>query len=130
MLYCSHCGNPLPEGATTCPRCGAPVTDANQDSGYNNTAAQPHYQGATQPDADTLSTGGYLLYLCLFSIPLVGFILALIFAFLYDGNQARKRLARAMLLYLLILAVLVLIIFFITRAVFIRPMAQMFWLWH
>lgn len=36
MAYCSHCGSQLPEGAPSCPTCGAPVENARS------------YQEATQ----------------------------------------------------------------------------------
>ena len=106
MTFCDNCGLLLPAGADRCPRCGAPAPApfaGAPGTETDATAHGPYYQGAQAPAANTLTTGGYFLYLCLFGIPVVGFILALVFAFRRGGNRARKRLARAVVLYTLLL---------------------------
>ncbi len=104
MTFCDHCGLLLPVGADRCPRCGAPAPAPFAGAPETEVPAPgPRYRGVQPPAANTLTTGGYFLYLCLFGIPVVGFILALVFAFRRGGNRARKRLARAAVLYMLLL---------------------------
>ena len=104
MVFCSNCGLLLSAGAGHCPRCGAPAP---------NDAPQPRYEGAVPPSPDSLSTGGYFLYLCLFGIPVIGFIIALVFAFKRRGNRARRRLARAAVLYTLLVVGALLVLYII-----------------
>ena len=108
MVFCSNCGLLLSAGAARCPRCGAPAP-----APVPNEAPQPRYEGAAPPPADSLSTGGYFLYLCLFGIPVVGFIIALVFAFKRRGNRARRRLARAAVLYTLLVVGVLLVLYII-----------------
>ena len=106
MTFCDNCGLLLPAGADCCPRCGAPAPAPFAGAPEAETGAAvpgPHYQGTQAPDANTLTTGGYFFYLCLFGIPVAGFIIALVFAFRRGGNRACKRLARAVVLYILLL---------------------------
>ena len=59
MAYCNNCGAYLPDGATTCTTCGAPVASAQTpadnltppadqpqeaNAGYNPNAGYPNYQ--------------------------------------------------------------------------------------
>lgn len=32
MAFCNKCGNPLPDGANNCPKCGAPAGNAQQNA--------------------------------------------------------------------------------------------------
>lgn len=49
MAFCNHCGSQLPEGAPTCPTCGAPVGSGN---------AQQNFQQSTQNQTDKGVTFG------------------------------------------------------------------------
>lgn len=110
MIFCENCGLLLPAGAGRCPRCGAPAPAPGRTEA-EAPAPQPHYTGASVPPANTLTMGGYLLYLCLFSIPLAGFVIALVFAFGHHPNAARRRFARAMVLFQLIVTGVLLLLY-------------------
>lgn len=112
MVFCSNCGLLLPAGTERCPRCGAPAPAPVPDA-----APQPRYEGAVPSSPDSLSTGGYFLYLCLFGIPVIGFIIALVFAFRRRGNRARRRLARAAVLYILLVVGALLVLYIIAALV-------------
>ena len=55
----------------------------------------------SNPLMEPLSVGTFMLYIFLFAIPLIGFIIMLIFAF-SDGNINRKNFARATLMWIVI----------------------------
>lgn len=78
--------------------------------GYN-----PNPMAYGGDDPTPLSTGSFLGYLLLFSVPLVGFICQLVFAF-GQGNVNRKNLARAYLLLQVITTALTFLLFFIFGA--------------
>ncbi len=52
MNYCNHCGNPLPEGAASCPSCNAPVTNDSQiPPQASPQQSQPNTNGNVPPQA-------------------------------------------------------------------------------
>lgn len=107
-MFCGNCGKPLNEGALFCPECGTPVkkietenvnveeTTASQSQ--SDPTPQPNnqfgqaYQTPPQPnnipirnydprfDYTPLGAWSYFLYTLLFSIPIIGFIFAIVFA--------------------------------------------------
>lgn len=74
-MYCSNCGKPLPDGSRACPYCGAP------SGGFAPfTAYQPNITEDNIPDEwKPISMWGYFGYEILFSIPLIGLILLIVF---------------------------------------------------
>lgn len=99
------------------PPYGQPYSYPNSPYG-----GRGNYQ--TQDDTSPLSLGSYLLYLFLFSIPFVGFVLELVYAF-SQGNVNRKNLARAYLLFQLIAFVLSFLLFFLI-GMFLTPYMEDF----
>ncbi len=124
--FCQSCGASLDPGAKFCKSCGSPVPVTNNYAGQAAPPPQPAYpvppvpphayhQPAgngythyTQPEAygsggnAPLSVGQYLGMMLLTSLPLVGFILLLIWAFSSDTNANKKNYARAVLIIALI----------------------------
>lgn len=113
--FCQSCGATLEPGAQFCKSCGAPVATAA------SAASQPVYQAAppvyqqpaagyahgTQsapimPGSEPLTVGQYLGMMLLGAIPLVGFIMYLIWAFGSEVNINRKNYSRAVLIMMLI----------------------------
>ena len=78
-MYCNECGTLLPENATHCPNCGAPVPQANPTPAPRPVVqqAQPDPTPAANPYTapDVPNTGFNVLS---FFIPLAGLILFLI----------------------------------------------------
>ena len=83
-MYCQKCGTQNTSGQAFCQNCGASLT--------NTTVAQPIYQNNYAPiggvvgpdpryDYTPLGAWAYFGYNLLFSIPLVGFILLIVFSF-------------------------------------------------
>ena len=84
----------------------APVTPAYSTPNQNNYNATPQYtyqyqQPQNNNDA-VLSTGQFFLTFLVFAIPLVGFIMMLVWGFGSNVNRNRKNLCRAALIWMLI----------------------------
>lgn len=79
---------------------------------YNTTPQQPNYQQyANRPqnrvvDQSPLSVGEYILMMFLMSLPLIGFILMLVWSFGSDVNPNKKNYSRAILIIFVIVTVL------------------------
>ncbi|MCL2030740.1 MAG: zinc ribbon domain-containing protein [Oscillospiraceae bacterium] len=91
----------------------APPSPPPQPYGGYARPNPPAYGG---DDPSPLGTGAFLGYMLLFSIPFVGFILQLVFAF-GQGNVNRKNFARANLLIWLISVGLVVVVYILVIAI-------------
>ena len=98
LRYCKNCGLLLPHDADRCPQCGAPAPLAVRPAAQPGPAA-PLYgtpdDREAEPMAEAMSQGATTGTMILFAIPVVGFILALVWSFGGTHSEARKRLARA-----------------------------------
>ena len=120
----------------------APAQPAYQQPAYQQAPAQPAYQepaypqqpaAQQQPAADArppkgsdyapIGTLGYIGYFILFSIPIIGQILLIVFAFSKKGNANRRALARAMFVFL-VLGLISSIVLGITMGATIKTMAS------
>ena len=97
LRYCKNCGLLLPHDADRCPQCGAPAPLAVRPAAQPGPAA-PLYgtpdDREAEPTPEAMSQGATTGTMILFAIPVVGFILALVWSFGGTHNEARKRLAR------------------------------------
>lgn len=127
-MYCPNCGKQNPDDAKFCESCGAPTGAAEMPKAappppppppppqynappppvYSAPVQQQYYQqppsypAAGAGNTAPLSLGQFLGTLILLGIPLVGFILMLVWAFGSDVNLNKKNLSRAMLILMLI----------------------------
>ncbi len=103
-MYCPYCNNVLPEGANACPYCGNAVY----------TAPVPPMQSAPRalteadipPQYRLMGPWAYFGYSLLFSIPIVGFILLIVFS-CSSSNLNRRNYARSYWCSLILVAVVV-----------------------
>lgn len=87
-MYCKRCGKEIADYAAMCPSCGAMVSE-------------------TVPAGDgDVSIGDWLLTLFLVGIPIVGFILLLVWAFSGSTNSSKQNWARAVLIWAVVAIVL------------------------
>lgn len=95
---CPHCGKPLADNALFCGNCGTRL------NGEPAPAPAPAPAAPTAPVEDTrpLKTTDYLLMILLMCVPVVSFIIFMIWAFSGGTNVNRRNFARAYLLYHLI----------------------------
>lgn len=104
MRYCKNCGLLAPFEADRCPQCGAPLPPEPRPA----QPAAPAAPATEEPQPEmvpALSEWATLGTLLLFSIPVAGFILSLLWSFGFGTKPARKRLAQAWLIRTLIVAV-------------------------
>lgn len=133
---CPNCGSPMDPNGQFCPSCGQQVSApaVSTTAQYQAPppppppqyqpprpvyqAPQPVYQAAPQNTnmAPVLGMGSYIGMMILSGIPLVGFILLLVWAFSSNENPNKKNYARAVLLLSVIISVLITIIYVIVLA--------------
>ncbi|MDD7210156.1 MAG: zinc-ribbon domain-containing protein [Lachnospiraceae bacterium] len=114
-MYCKKCGTQNDDGALYCKECGTPL--GNPHPNENTTGGNQYYSSVqtqnnnTIPDEYTpISMWGYFGYELLFSIPLVGFILLLVFSFGGTKNKNLKNFARSYFCLTIVILILVLIL--------------------
>ena len=91
---CPHCGKPLAENALFCGSCGTRLN--------GEPAPSPAAPAAPVEDTRPLKTVDFFLMFLLMCVPLVGFIIFLIWAFSGGTNVNRRNFSRAYLIYYLI----------------------------
>lgn len=121
-MICSQCGKNNPDDARFCDGCGNTLQAASINQGYAPPPPPPQYQqpqyqqSYQQPgytpavDNSPLSVGQYIGMYLIQLIPVVGFILLLVWAFSADTNLNKKNWAKAMLIIMLIGIVLTIVI--------------------
>ena len=91
LRYCKNCGLLLPHDADRCPQCGAPAPLAVRPAAQPGPAA-PLYgtpdDREAEPTAEAMSQGATTGTMILFAIPVVGFILALVFSAVVHSQLA------------------------------------------
>ncbi len=145
---CTSCGAPLDPDGKFCPGCGASVMAAAAPMQSTPPAPpppppppqyqQPVYQQPVyqQPQptyrapapgaaaAPVLSVGSYIGMMLLACLPVVGFILLLVWAFGSTENPNKKNYARAVLIISVIALALYLLIFLIAGGAIAAIMSQ------
>ena len=116
MAFCENCGKPVYRLDKTCAYCGTPVTQVGQSAQSDPKPAMRLENDYSQSSPYTvLSTWGFVGSLLLMAIPLVGFILTIVWASGGAYNLNRRNLARGYLLlmgigigiYVLLIAIIV-----------------------
>ena len=106
MSNCVNCGAPLPEGSTFCTNCGSKVT---AQAASETTQTQTTYTAPNQPAQQNvyvqtaadpgIGIGEWMLTMFLTGIPIVGFIMLLVWAFSGGTNPNKKNWAIAALIW-------------------------------
>ena len=102
-MYCENCGEKLNEGAEICLKCGHQVKKEQKN---NNKFNEQNIPSEYKP----ISMWGYFGYEILFMIPIIGFILLLVFALGGTSNKNLKNFARSYFCLFIIVAVIFAII--------------------
>lgn len=112
MRFCKNCGRLAADPAMThCPKCGMvlpPEVVQPDPQPPRPEAGTPLYHRQTPEDG--MTTAEYFFMLLVFAIPVVGFLLLLVWSFSSNGEPARRNLSRAYLIRKLIGAVLLTIV--------------------
>ena len=89
-MFCKNCGTEILDDSAFCPKCGTSVNAGANPPQTNNTYNQESSSNNNGPvilnyepgmDYNPISMWGYFGYGLLFSIPIIGFILAIVFSF-------------------------------------------------
>ncbi len=110
MYFCKNCGRLAHPGEACCPKCGVAHVQPAPAATAPGAPAAPQYHPAEEPqeqDVPALGFGSTLGTLVVFDIPLVGFIMMLVWSFAGSPDSARQRLARAYLVRTLIIAAVI-----------------------
>ena len=99
MAVCDNCGKPVYRLDRTCANCGAPVTQYSQSSYGESRGHSRLNDDYSQSSAyDVLSSWGFVGSMIVMSLPLIGFIMTIVWASGGTVNLNRRNLARAYLL--------------------------------
>lgn len=130
-MYCKRCGTENADGMSFCRECGAPLQRNTEDKDAkkkNRSNYSTDYQNVKQEKAPEIrqfensntdlipeeykpiSMWGYFGYELLFSIPLIGFILLLVFSFGGARNKNLRNFARSYFCFLILIIILALIL--------------------
>ena len=124
-MFCGNCGKPLNEGALFCPECGTPVKKIETENVNVEETTASQSQPNNIPirnydprfDYTPLGTWSYFLYTLLFSIPIIGFIFAIVFAVGGTNRINLRNYARSYFCWLLITVVLVIMLLIVGFAI-------------
>lgn len=114
-MICNRCGAQQPDDSFFCASCGNRLTEAPTNNYQNSQMNQPVYvppysvKEETQP---VTTIGQYILWALVGLIPLVGFILTIVFA-VDSSNKNRANFFRAQLILMAIGIVLSIIMFIV-----------------
>ena len=112
MAFCENCGKPVYRLDRTCANCGAPVTQFGQTT-HSEARMSPRMNEdpmGSSPYA-VLSSWGFVGSLLLMALPVVGFIITIVWASGGVVNLNRRNLARGYLLLMGIGVLIYLVIF-------------------
>lgn len=99
MAVCDNCGKPVYRLDRTCANCGASVTQYSQSS-YSDSRGRSRMNDdySNSSAYDVLSSWGFVGSMIVMSLPLIGFIMTIVWASGGTTNLNRRNLARGYLL--------------------------------
>ena len=127
--FCTNCGGIIEEGITVCEKCGT-STVKEQKTVQLQKNVQPNYQQTNYQQQgykqqyevnnnnSPLTVGQYIGTILLGSIPLVGFVLFIVWAFSSDVNINKKNLCRAYLILMLAAVVIEILLIILLVGIF------------
>ncbi|MBQ8133298.1 MAG: zinc-ribbon domain-containing protein [Clostridia bacterium] len=149
-MICPSCGSEVAEGTAFCTSCGSKIVPVSQPVAQSYTAADNSYQSYQQPnynsnpsaypapvpqtpympapileDTTPITPWGYIGYMILFSIPLVGLIMLFVYGFGSNTNVNLKNFSRAYLILMLIAVIIWVVMIILTAALGIGAAHQL-----
>lgn len=125
-MFCNNCGKEIPEGQNTCPACGAV---ANQSAAQPTPIQVVPVQTSNIPndgmDYTPISMWGYFGYQILFAIPLIGFIMLLVFSFGGTRNINIRNYARSYFCFMILSFIVGIILSLLFGATFAAILSEL-----
>ena len=118
-MRCKICGTENKDGMLFCTECGAPLKESRkpEDTWQLEREEAPIPTKSVKKEPETISEEyrpitmwGYFGYEILFSIPLVGLILILVFSFGGTHNKNLRNFARSYLCYGIVMIIVVILL--------------------
>lgn len=114
MVFCTNCGNQVPNGIKFCTSCGTPLKEVAPAQPAQSAQQPVQQQPATIYTAppvaayqeEPISTGGYIGIILLMMMPLINLILLIIWACGGCKKVNQRNFARAILVWMVIASVL------------------------
>lgn len=114
IMFCPSCSSQISEGSHFCPNCGASVTPVRnnpQNSQVYNSIPRKMTVNDLPSEFKPMGAWSYFGHSLLFSIPLVGFILLIVFSVGGTGNINKRNFARSFFCVYAIAAIIAVIYF-------------------
>ncbi|MBQ5991087.1 MAG: zinc ribbon domain-containing protein [Clostridia bacterium] len=130
-MFCSKCGKEVKPGMKFCEECGTPVKIATPEpkpEPVDGPLFAPPPAPVVPEENRPLGPWAYFGYGILFSLPVVGFILLIVFSFA-GRNVNRKNFARSYWCWLILLLAIVLIFVVLILTGVLRGATQGFAYW-
>ena len=108
-MNCSNCGAPAAPGQQFCSCCGAPLGGGNACYSAPPTQSYDIDEASLPPQYRPLSPWAYFGYALLFTLPIVGLVLLIVFSF-SDENINRRNFARSYWCALLVAVIVIVIV--------------------
>lgn len=114
-MYCPTCSREFPETAKFCPSCGSKLQSGSAPVSVQNEQVQQNAQ--IDPLTAPFSTSQFFWLELLLCIPVVGFILAIVWSFSNGENVNKRNYCRSRLIWTLVGIVLTILVVIIIVAV-------------
>lgn len=121
-MFCKDCGQEIKDGVKFCPHCGAVVTKQPESMAVmipeetGKKRIREIGDEEKQKQSSVLGMGSFLGYRIIELIPVIGFIVMLVFA-ISSPNKNRENYARGYFLFLLVQIVIMIVLWMCRNAV-------------
>jgi hypothetical protein len=111
IISCPNCGNSISSEAINCIHCNKPITKKQDAASINQYTTSYNYPPDVNGGVEIPSVGDWMINFLILSIPLVNFIVLLVWAFSSDTNPIKANFSKAALIWMVIILVIYIIFF-------------------
>lgn len=130
MYFCKTCGRMVQLNERRCPKCGTPIPEPMLLDDRTEEEASPRYKPARkEAEVPAMGFAPTLGTMIIFMLPIVGFVMMLLWSFSDSADTARRRLARACLVRKLIVACLAALLLLVGALSFAALTRSLYYYW-
>jgi hypothetical protein len=111
IISCPNCGNSISSEASACIHCNKPVVKRQEATSVNQSTPSYPYPSDLSSGVQIPTVGDWMLNFLILSIPLVNFIVLLVWAFSSDTNPIKANFSKAALIWMIILVGIYIVFF-------------------